>query len=517
MPELPDVTVYIERCRAHPWRRRSSACAWRARSCCAPSIRRSPTLAGAPRLGCAARQAHRDRARGRPLPRHPPDDRGPPALAERAAPTIAGKIGLAAFDFPAGTLLLTEAGTKKRASLHLRARREPALAAARSRRARGARLPTSTAFRAALPRENHTLKRALTDPRILSGIGNAYSDEILHRARLSPVKLDRPAHATTEVARLSRDAARRSPTGSSGSAPTRATASPKGHRVPRRTWPCTAATASRARSAARPCSASCYADNETNYCARCQTGGRLLADRALSRLLKQTGRARSRSSKSAAAAVTRRRLRPRMAAVYARPMRDKPTLVLLVRHGLTPTTGTMLPGRAPGLHLSEGRQEGGRGARGAHRRAKAVAAVYASPLERAQETRRLHRRAARARRAHRAGPARVRHRRLDGLGDLRRRPRRPSGPTVQRYPSGFRFPGGESFVEIQTRMTTTIAALVARHPGETVVAVSHADPIKTAVAHALGTPLDLFQRIMIATALDHARSRTGGAAPPCSP
>jgi probable phosphoglycerate mutase len=71
---------------------------------------------------------------------------------------------------------------------------------------------------------------------------------------------------------------------------------------------------------------------------------------------------------------------------------------------------------------------------------------------------------------------------------------------VQRHPSAFRFPGGESFVEIQARMTTTIAALVARHPGETVVAVSHADPIKTALAHALGTPLDLFQRIMIATA-----------------
>jgi probable phosphoglycerate mutase len=180
-------------------------------------------------------------------------------------------------------------------------------------------------------------------------------------------------------------------------------------------------------------------------------------------------------------------------------MRDKPTLVLLVRHGLTPTTGVKLPGRAPGLHLSD---EGCRQAEAAAARIgglPGVAAVYASPLERARET---------------ALPiARARHLavRIDrglseiDIGDftglsLKKAYRRPEWPIIQKNPSGFRFPGGESFLEMQARMTSTLVGLVDRHRGQTVVAVSHADSIKAAVAQALGTPLDLFQRIAIAPA-----------------
>jgi probable phosphoglycerate mutase len=175
-----------------------------------------------------------------------------------------------------------------------------------------------------------------------------------------------------------------------------------------------------------------------------------------------------------------------------------PTLVLLVRHGQTPTTGLVLPGRAPGLHLSD---EGRRQADAVAARIaplERVVAVYASPLERARET---------------AAPiARARRRalRIDrGLlecdfgqwtgGKLATLSRKPEWQVVQRYPSGFRFPGGESFTEMQTRITSTLARLIERHRGHTIVAVSHADPIKTAVAHALGMHLDLFQRIAIAT------------------
>jgi probable phosphomutase (TIGR03848 family) len=178
-------------------------------------------------------------------------------------------------------------------------------------------------------------------------------------------------------------------------------------------------------------------------------------------------------------------------------MADAATVVLLVRHGLTPTTGIKLPGRAPGLHLSE---EGKRQADAAAERiAKLpkVAAVYSSPIDRARET---------ALPIARARGLAVRIERdlaeLDigewtGLS-LKQAARRPEWETVQRNPSGFRFPEGESFPEMQTRMTSAIGKIVARHPGQIVVAVSHADPIKAAVAQALGTPLDLFQRIVIA-------------------
>lgn len=175
------------------------------------------------------------------------------------------------------------------------------------------------------------------------------------------------------------------------------------------------------------------------------------------------------------------------------------TVLLLVRHARTPTTGSVLPGRAPGLHLSdEGRTEADAVAARIGS-LKGVAAVYASPLERARET---------AMPVARACGRAVRIER--GLiecdfgewtgAKLSRLQQRPEWSVVQRYPSGFRFPGGESFTEMQARIVSAIARLVGSHRGATVVAVSHADPIKAAVAHALGTHLDLFQRIAITTA-----------------
>jgi probable phosphoglycerate mutase len=177
----------------------------------------------------------------------------------------------------------------------------------------------------------------------------------------------------------------------------------------------------------------------------------------------------------------------------------KSTLVLLVRHGQTATTGVILPGRAPGLHLADkGREEA---ADVAERIAKLprLAAVYASPLERAQETAAPVAQAAGLPVTVEAGLLECDYGEWTGL-PLKDLSRKPEWKVIQRYPSGFRFPGGESFVEMQARMTDTIARLVAAHPGSTVVAVSHADPIKTAVAHALGTHLDLFQRIAVFTA-----------------
>jgi probable phosphomutase (TIGR03848 family) len=179
-----------------------------------------------------------------------------------------------------------------------------------------------------------------------------------------------------------------------------------------------------------------------------------------------------------------------------KPAPPKATLVLLVRHGKTPTTGTTLPGRAKGLHLSD---EGKAQADAAAARIaplKNVAAIYASPLERTRET---------AAPIGRATGHRVHVDRGllecdfgDWTGqELKKLNRLPEWATVQRYPSGFRFPGGESFTEMQTRMISTLERLAAKHRGETIVAVSHADPIKAAVAHALGTHLDLFQRIVI--------------------
>jgi probable phosphomutase (TIGR03848 family) len=211
----------------------------------------------------------------------------------------------------------------------------------------------------------------------------------------------------------------------------------------------------------------------------------------------------------------------------SRPKPPPPTLVIFVRHGTTPTTGQVLPGRAPGLHLAEsGRAQAeavaerlagwvsagaggttvaaaaGRGAGRAPRRAPAgpkrptVTAVYASPMERARETA--------APIARQLGlKVKIERGLLEcdfgewtgaALKDLSKL---PEWSTVQRYPSGFQFPGGESFVGMQRRMIETVAGICRRHRGETVVAVSHADPIKAIVADAVGTHLDLFQRIVI--------------------
>ena len=196
---------------------------------------------------------------------------------------IAGKAGLAALDFANGTLLLTEAGSKRRASIHLLRGRD----AVKAQDPGGIEvletdLPT---FRKLLTTARHTLKRSLTDPHLFSGIGNAYSDEILHRARLSPVQMTTNL-SDEEISRLF-DATRqtltewterlREETGEGF--PEKVTAFRNEmavHGKYEKPCPVCAAPVQRIR----------YSENETNYCARCQTGGKLLADRALSRLLK---------------------------------------------------------------------------------------------------------------------------------------------------------------------------------------------------------------------------------------
>ena len=195
---------------------------------------------------------------------------------------LAGRQSLAAFDFAEGTLTLTEAGTKRRASLHI-LNGDDALRAADPG---GIEVFSADleAFRSALTRENHTLKRALTDPRVLSGIGNAYSDEILHAAQLSPVaqtqklnpeewgRLFTATRGTLQlwVERLQAEARNGFPEKVTAFRTGMAVHGRYGHPCPR-----CGETVLRIR----------YADNETNYCARCQTGGKILADRGLSRLL----------------------------------------------------------------------------------------------------------------------------------------------------------------------------------------------------------------------------------------
>ena len=177
-----------------------------------------------------------------------------------------------------------------------------------------------------------------------------------------------------------------------------------------------------------------------------------------------------------------------------------PTLVLLVRHGQTPTTGKVLPGRAVGLHLAdEGQQQAQTVAERITRLQtdkRKVAAVYASPLERTQETAAPISKALGLRTRRNAGLIEADFGEWTGA-ELKALYKLPEWRTVQRNPSGFRFPGGESFIEMQTRICGAIQKLCVTHPGQTVVAVSHADPIKAAVAHAMGTPLDLFQRIVV--------------------
>jgi formamidopyrimidine-DNA glycosylase len=282
VPELPDVTVYVERLRetvaGRVLRRVRIASPFVLRSVDPPiSAAEGRTILAVERLGkrivfsldcelfLVVHLMIAGRLRWRP----------PRAALQR-------KLGLAAFDFDDGTLVLTEAATRKRASLHLVAG-EDALEPFR----RGG-LEVEGAgreeFAAALQRENHTLKRSLTDPTLFSGIGNAYSDEILHRARLSPFKqtasldaaeIDRLFAATCEVLREWTERLRRE-VGSGF--PEKVTAfRPEMAVHGRYKQPCPDCGA--------PVQRIVYAENECNYCARCQTGGKLLADRALSRLL----------------------------------------------------------------------------------------------------------------------------------------------------------------------------------------------------------------------------------------
>jgi probable phosphomutase (TIGR03848 family) len=180
------------------------------------------------------------------------------------------------------------------------------------------------------------------------------------------------------------------------------------------------------------------------------------------------------------------------------PAAPRSSTILLVRHGQTPTTGKLLPGRAPGLHLAPAGVEQAERAAARIAEITKVSALYTSPLERARET------AAPIAKALKM-PAKVRRGLLEcEFGEwtgkeLSSLMKLPEWTTVQRAPSTFRFPGGESFTEMQTRIIGALEEIRDAHPGEVVVCVSHADPIKAAVAHAMGTHLDLFQRIVIST------------------
>jgi formamidopyrimidine-DNA glycosylase len=281
MPELPDVSVYVERLAAKIVGERLERLSIRhpflLRSVVPPvSALEGRAATGVERLGKRVVIAFEDELF---LVVHL-------MIAGRLRWLAPGKTSaanaLALFVFSSGTLALTEAGKQRRASLHVVEGR----AALTGLDAGGIDVMTATrdAFAARLVAENHTVKRALTDPRLFSGIGNAYSDEILHRARLSPLALtrsldaaaiDRLFAATTSTladwtARLSQEA---------GDWPARVTAFHPAMAVHGRFGlPCPDCGA--------PVQRIVRADNETNYCARCQTGGRLLADRALSRLLK---------------------------------------------------------------------------------------------------------------------------------------------------------------------------------------------------------------------------------------
>jgi formamidopyrimidine-DNA glycosylase len=312
MPELPDITVYIEALRARVVGRRLN----RVRLY-SPFVLRTAeppidSLEGMrvteiERLGkrialgfdhgawlvihlMIAGRLHWDAASSEDTPKHkgarPPQGQassGHEAPSERRGRlTKPTRNAAAALEFENGTLLLTEAGTKKRASLHVAADR--AALAAYERGGLDVRECDLDAFIAAMTRENHTLKRALTDPSIMSGIGNAYSDEILHRAGLSPVMLTARV-SRDEWARLHAAAretldewTRRLREQSQGRFPEKVTAFRPEMRVHGRYGqPCPVCGA--------PVQRIVYAENECNYCARCQTGGTVLADRALSRLL----------------------------------------------------------------------------------------------------------------------------------------------------------------------------------------------------------------------------------------
>ncbi len=282
MPELPDINVYTERAQAklqgQVLRRLRVANPFLLRTAVPPIAEaEGRRVTGVERLGKRVVLALDD---GRFLVIHLMIAGRLRWLAPGAKPPA--RITLAAFEFDVGTLVLTEAGTTRRASLHFVADR--AALAALDPGGLDVMACDRDAFAARLASENHTLKRALTDPRLFSGIGNAYSDEILHRAQLSPLALTKslPAEgvqrlfdATRAVLAEWTERLR----AEAGDWPEKLTAfHPQMAVHGRFGQPCPVCGA--------PVQRIVYAENEANYCARCQTGGRLLADRALSRLLK---------------------------------------------------------------------------------------------------------------------------------------------------------------------------------------------------------------------------------------
>ncbi len=314
MPELPDVTVYVDALRARVGGARLVAVRLRSPfllRTTEPPLREAEgrDVAGVSRIGkriaiglsgdlhLVLHLMIAGRLHWKPRGAAPP-----------------GRSGLAAFDFTTGTLVLTEAASRKRAALHLV--RGAAALAAFDRGGIEVKESGPTAFRAALRRENHTLKRALTDPRLFSGIGNAYSDEILHRARLSPLHLTRRltdaqadclrSAARTVLAewteRLHRECGEGFPAKVTAFRPEMAVHGRFGK-------PCPVC--------ASPVQRIVYAANECNYCPRCQTRGRILADRALSRLLHDDWPKTIEDLEDAALART-----PQRGVHRARPVRD---------------------------------------------------------------------------------------------------------------------------------------------------------------------------------------------------
>ena len=284
MPELPDIAAYIEALKPRVKGRRL-----RAIRIASPLLLR--TVEPAPET-CCDKQVQRFRRLGKRIAIGLEDDywlvlhlmiAGRLHWRDQPAAKLPGKRGLAAFDFPNGTLLLTEAGSKRRASLHVT--RGSDTLDALHRGGLEVLQASSAEFGDAMRRRNRTLKRALTDPSICSGIGNAYSDEILHRARLSPVALTGSLDGA-EVQRLFAAAravlnewTERLCAEARERFPEKVTAFRDGmavHGRYRQPCPDCGAPVQRIR----------YAANETNYCARCQTDGKLLKDRALSRLLR---------------------------------------------------------------------------------------------------------------------------------------------------------------------------------------------------------------------------------------
>ena len=292
MPELPDIAAYISALEPRIVGRVLERVRIANVFCCARPIRRFPRSTDEPfvRSGASGKRIAIGLDDELWIVHAASDDRRTSALARASGSvTQADATMLAAFDF-------CRRHARPHGGRNETSRFNPSLSGAKtlstragSRRHRRASRRTLPAFRQALTVENRTLKRALTDPRFLSGIGNAYSDEILHAAQLSPIAL---THKLKDggLAALVRPRRKRNapPYGSIACADeTEATGFPKRrHGVSQTTWPCTGDSVRRARRCGETVQRIRYADNETNYCARCQTGGTLLADRSLSRLLK---------------------------------------------------------------------------------------------------------------------------------------------------------------------------------------------------------------------------------------